>query len=349
MQRLTPGTQRAIRTDKIILMTDKAQIRVVRQIFDLYVNSNVSAPDIARKLNANGISSPRGGQWSNPTIASMLRNEIYTGIKCWNRFTSRLRTKRRKNDQSSWIVRRIFSKGIIDPKQFERAQQITATRGRNARKKDEQLLAEFKELTEKYGPLPAKWHGLAPGLSSPSTYVKRFGSIKRVFELSDATRSKRMLLWQHMLNARQTTTQLLDAMKLEAEKSGDSIEVRDDMHIVHTFCFDKQLTGKMRLLQRKKDSKGRFFWRYPMARGEWPNVYVVGLLRENSLPFKFYVIPADSIGKSVVTFREEPLALGPGLRPLEPFSRVSISGVVDELRRQMASGVISGKPSGSIA
>ncbi|NJO35642.1 MAG: recombinase family protein [Rhodospirillales bacterium] len=253
MQRLTPGTQRAIRADKIILMKgNKAQLRVIRHIFDLYVSGKVSAHGIASRLNANGIVSPRGGRWCTGTIISMLSNQVYTGIKCWNRSTSRLKTKRRKNDRSSWILYRISNKGVIDAKQFERAQQIKATRGRNARKSDEQLLAEFKELMEKYGPLPTKWFGLAPGLSSPTIYKERFGSIRRVFELTGAKCSKRRLIWQNMLSARQTTTRLLDEIKLEAEKCGDSIEVTDGMHIVHTFRFNKQLTGQMVLLERKE-------------------------------------------------------------------------------------------------
>ena len=55
---------------------------VVERIFDL-AETGKSILDIARTLNAEGIASPMGKQWSKTVVHKILNNEAYTGTLVW--------------------------------------------------------------------------------------------------------------------------------------------------------------------------------------------------------------------------------------------------------------------------
>ena len=58
---------------------------IVRLIFDLYVNQNLTFLQIACKLNDMGVKPQKGEKWSKSTISWMLKNVHYDGKVCFNR------------------------------------------------------------------------------------------------------------------------------------------------------------------------------------------------------------------------------------------------------------------------
>jgi site-specific DNA recombinase len=74
-----------------ILQVDATQAAVVRCIFERYADGE-SARAIVHHLNAEGVSSPRGGTWAVSALvgdrqrgAGLLNNELYAGRLIWNR------------------------------------------------------------------------------------------------------------------------------------------------------------------------------------------------------------------------------------------------------------------------
>ncbi|WP_408638466.1 recombinase family protein [Roseovarius salinarum] len=70
---------------------DPQQAKVVRRVFEEYA-AGLSPRAIAARLNAEGVLSPRGGQWNDSTIRGnakkrdgMLRNEAYIGVIVYGR------------------------------------------------------------------------------------------------------------------------------------------------------------------------------------------------------------------------------------------------------------------------
>ncbi len=55
------------------------EAKVVRMIFDWYVNDGLGAAKICQKLNAMGIKARKGGLWKKSTIVRILKNEHYLG------------------------------------------------------------------------------------------------------------------------------------------------------------------------------------------------------------------------------------------------------------------------------
>ena len=69
------------------------RVAVIRSIFSWYVTQGLGFKGIADRLNREGVSSPRGGKWSQKhrdkwamtTIRDMLMNPAYVGDFVWNR------------------------------------------------------------------------------------------------------------------------------------------------------------------------------------------------------------------------------------------------------------------------
>ena len=61
----------------LAIVEDEA--KVVRQIFDWYVNEGIGATKICQRLNELGIKARKGGLWKKSSIVNMLKNEHYIG------------------------------------------------------------------------------------------------------------------------------------------------------------------------------------------------------------------------------------------------------------------------------
>lgn len=55
------------------------EAKVVRMIFDWYVNEELGATKICQRLNAMGIKARKGGLWKKSSIVNILKNEHYIG------------------------------------------------------------------------------------------------------------------------------------------------------------------------------------------------------------------------------------------------------------------------------
>lgn len=118
------------------------QSDIIRRIFEEYA-SGVSPRAIARGLNADGIQSPRGGQWLASAIngsrarkSGILHNELYVGRMTYNRQTFRKDPdtgKRipRVNPQSEWKSVNIPDLRIISDEVWDRVHDVKYMKGKN--------------------------------------------------------------------------------------------------------------------------------------------------------------------------------------------------------------------------
>ena len=116
----------------------KEEAIVVKKIFALFVNKQMSIKSIARKLIHQGIPPRQGKYWRTSSLHRILRNETYTGVTYYNKHASvesskpkrSTNYKRRKNTSLSlrprdqWIAIPLPENlKIIDKKTFELAQK----------------------------------------------------------------------------------------------------------------------------------------------------------------------------------------------------------------------------------
>lgn len=109
---------------------NEEEAAVVHRIFDWYTKDGYGAAKIAGMLNEQGIRTKRDCNFSQNAVCRILTNELYTGkvINGKQEVTDFLTGVRAKKDRSEWMITERRDLRMIEPEQFEKAQQILASR-----------------------------------------------------------------------------------------------------------------------------------------------------------------------------------------------------------------------------
>ncbi len=131
-----------------LVPSEAARVKVIRQIFRMYVEQKRGFKGIADHLNRSEVPTPRGpvwnerycGKWALTTVRAILLNPAYAGDLVWNRRTdarfsriSQGRAVERRgvvgrrlepNPESDWIITRDAHPALVTRRVFELAQEI---------------------------------------------------------------------------------------------------------------------------------------------------------------------------------------------------------------------------------
>lgn len=178
---LRSGERKSIAAERVTYtLGPLEEVTVVREIFSMYLDRNMSATAIAEELNRRAIRTEGGGLWNFWIVWHMLRNPKYAGCLVFNRRSQRLRTSKRANSREQWIVRPESFPAIISAADFQRVQ--TKIADRVCVRSNQRLLDELRDYVQSRGKgLPRR--ASPNGLASTSTYTKRFGSIIAAYKL----------------------------------------------------------------------------------------------------------------------------------------------------------------------
>jgi hypothetical protein len=157
------------------------EVQTIREIFSMFLEQSISVRAIARILNERGLKHGNFGQWDHNVIRRILSHPKYTGCAVFNRYSEKLGARRLCNPPDQWVLRPNAFPAIVSQEVFDRTQD--KLRDMVIRRSKDRLLAELRDYLSKYGaPLPHRTSASA-GMASASTYVKRFGSMMRAYEL----------------------------------------------------------------------------------------------------------------------------------------------------------------------
>jgi hypothetical protein len=137
--------------------------------------------DVVRELNSRGIPNPNGKPWTNSHVYDILKNPKYAGCNAWARTTAKLRGRVRELNRDAWVLCPGAFKPIISQELFDRVQAAHAKR--NTKMSEKQLLDRLRRLLAKKGKLTEGMMRRSNGVPSLSTYVRRFGSVYRAYQL----------------------------------------------------------------------------------------------------------------------------------------------------------------------
>lgn len=128
------GYRRTYIDKKPTLEIYEDEAKVVRMIFDMYVNQHLGSSTISDRLTSIGYSPRKTDKFSRNSVRWILQNPIYTGKIMYNR-KRRIKKKHptdkfryAKNPENEWIVSKGVHPAIISDELFEKAQQIRTTR-----------------------------------------------------------------------------------------------------------------------------------------------------------------------------------------------------------------------------
>lgn len=116
--------------DYFNLTINEFEAKIVKRIFDLYLNGGYGANKIAQILNSEGIKTKRDCKWSQNAISRILSNEIYTGkiINGKQEVADFLTGVRKEKDESEWYVLDRPELSIIGNETFVKAARLLEQR-----------------------------------------------------------------------------------------------------------------------------------------------------------------------------------------------------------------------------
>jgi len=101
---------------------------VVRRVFDL-VAQGFGVLRIAKRLNAEGVPSPRSRGWSPSTVRDMVECDLYRGVVIWNKTAGRDvwgRQKKSRRPSNDWVCVEVPGLQIVDDDLWQRAHERLA-------------------------------------------------------------------------------------------------------------------------------------------------------------------------------------------------------------------------------
>lgn len=121
--------------DKIIgeyfnLTVNENEAKVIRQIYEWYLHEGYGASKIAYMLNEKGMRTKRNCKWSQNAVCRILTNELYTGkiINGKQEVKDFLTGERIERDKSEWFITERPELRIIEPDQYQKAQELLHSR-----------------------------------------------------------------------------------------------------------------------------------------------------------------------------------------------------------------------------
>lgn len=179
---LSTGEIKSLKTDRVILVPgSKEEVECVREIYRLVLGEDRTPFYITKELNSRRISC-RGGKWGIATVQRILTDPKYAGCNVWNRVTKRLGTAQLSLPRSQWVIRPGAFEPLVTPEVFQKVQQILALQKRG--QTNEELLRSLRDLRKTHGALSYVLIKTSPQAPSPTTIVRRFGTLRRAFELA---------------------------------------------------------------------------------------------------------------------------------------------------------------------
>ena len=147
---LAHGEQKSIQTDRVVLIPGPDDEQAdIRWIYHAFVTEGRAEIEIAAILNARGVRTDFGREWTRATVHQVLTNEKYIGNNVYNRISFKLKKTRIVNPPEMWIRKEGAFDPIVPPEMFYTAQGIMRERAR--RYTDEELIERLRELYRKHG------------------------------------------------------------------------------------------------------------------------------------------------------------------------------------------------------
>ncbi len=175
--------ERRFRPDQSVRLVKgpTAELRVIRRIFDLFVHGLCGVTEIANILNAAAVPYRDGSNWNDLRVKAVLRNEIAIGLHVFNRFPFSFGRPLPRNPPEDWLRVRVFAP-VVSPSLFAKAQAKFGSLKGNMFT-DQEMLEKLRRLRAKHGYLSRRLIDTDADVQWSGAYVRRFGSMIRVYEL----------------------------------------------------------------------------------------------------------------------------------------------------------------------
>jgi len=289
---LKRGEHKSLQTDRVILVPGPdEEVRVVLLIYQMFVKDGRVESEIAAHLNAQGIRTDLGREWSRSTVRQVLTNEKYIGNNVYNRRSFKLKQKRVVNPPDMWIRADGAFEGIVDPALFYTAQGIIQER--NRRFTDEEMIELLRQLVQKHTDVSGNLIDETDGLPSAACYRSRFGSLVEAYRLVGYQPHQDFTYVQVNRRIRELYPHLMDDTVGRLEAVGASVATHNGTdHLL----VNEEYTAAILISRCRQSTNGASRWTMRLSERTLPDITVlVRMDPVNEQPRDFYLLPLADI------------------------------------------------------
>lgn len=285
---LKRGEHKSLQTDRVILVPGpEAEIQVVNQIYDWFVESGWSESCIAEHLNQNTIAGEDGRAWTKSTVHEVLTNPKYIGDNVYNRVSFKLKKQRVLNTEDMWIRKQGAFEGIVDPSVFYTAQGII--RARSIRYSDEQMLDMLRRLFKQHGYLSGFLINEAAEYPSAASFSNRFGSLIRAYQAVGFDPGRDFAYLEINRRLRSMHPALVKGVQEQIVGLGGHIKTDP---ISDLMTINGEFSTSIVLARCHTMSSGKQRWKVRLDTGLKPDITVaVRMNADNDAPLDYFLLP----------------------------------------------------------
>jgi len=153
-------------------------VETVRQIYNLYTDGDLSIRAIADRLNAAQTPAGAAGSWTVESVGRIPTNPKYGGRYDFGKRVRILGGSTVNRPADEWLDLKIACGGMVSPAMYEAAR--VKRRRRIATLEDFEILQRLGQIIALQGQLDVAAIRATPGLPTPQTILRRFGSHSRI-------------------------------------------------------------------------------------------------------------------------------------------------------------------------
>jgi DNA invertase Pin-like site-specific DNA recombinase len=179
---LARGERKNIQSDRVILVPGpQDEVRTIRRVFHSFVKEQKTYLQIARELNADGVTYIDDRPWNYSAVRKILISEKYAGHNVYGRVSRKLNGTPMRNAPEVWVRAPHAFAPIIDQVLLSAAIRMDQKPG-VTRMSLYEIVRRLKLLYAKEGRLSCRLIDDAPDLPRSSLIRKRFGNMRAAYE-----------------------------------------------------------------------------------------------------------------------------------------------------------------------
>lgn len=298
---LARGENKSLQTDRVVLAPGPAQeVELVNQMFRWFIDEGLVEGQIAVKLNARGIRTDQGREWTRATVHQVLTNEKYVGANVFNRVSFKLKKLRVVNPPEMWIRRDGAFEAVVAPDVFYTAQGIIKARAR--RFSDAELLERLRGLLQHRGFLSGVVIDEAEGMPSSTVYAHRFGSLIRAYQLVGFTPNRDYRFLEINRALRRMHPQVVTQTEQRIAALGGQVARDPSTDLLQV---NREFSASIVLARCLSLDNGTRRWRIRFDASLQPDITVaVRLTPENDAALDYYLLPSLDVGAPRISFSD---------------------------------------------
>jgi hypothetical protein len=282
------GERKSLQTDRVILVPGpEEEVKVVRQIYELFVDQGKTEREISESLRGWGLVGEYGRPWTRSTVHQVLTNPKYIGANIYNRRSFKLKHKRISNPVEMWIWRDGAFEPIVEAAIFEQARRIIEARHQHL--SDETLLERLRGLLNMHGRLSGLLIDETEDMPSSSCYSTRFGSLTRAYTLIGWTPDRDFAYVEINRNIRRRHADLISAILDELLALGATVSLDPETDLLK---INSEYSASLILARCRETPAGNHRWHLRFDESLNPDIIIAARLNPgNDDILDFYLMP----------------------------------------------------------